>query len=160
MLGHNAVVCGSMQCQLTPRYRHISVDSCRIIYRGTGAAEVGVGLVNAEPHTSARPDSTPRSRHIRPRRGPLLPPSLHSSSLLATAPCCLSLPSAPQQTLTPKCSSRRPDLACQCFPEVMLLPLFQSISLGLLALSLKLWKRGGMLLWYFCRCICVMYDLV
>ena len=74
MLGvseHHAVVLGSARCQLTPRYRHVSADSGRIIYRGTGAAEVGVGLVNAEPHTSAQTDSTSSSGHIRPHRGSL-----------------------------------------------------------------------------------------
>ena len=37
VLGHNAVVCGSAQCQLTPRYHHVSTDSGRIFYRGPGA---------------------------------------------------------------------------------------------------------------------------
>ena len=44
VLGHNVVVSVSAQCQLTPRYRHVNVDSGRIFYRGPEARRARRGL--------------------------------------------------------------------------------------------------------------------
>jgi len=49
------------------------------------------GSLNAEPPDSARPDSTPRSGLLKPRRGPLLLPP----SILKAPALCSSPPTAP-----------------------------------------------------------------
>ena len=65
--------------------------------------------------TSARPDSTPRSGPLKPRRGPLLlPPSILKAPALTSSP-----PHGPHETLAPKCDPRCPDLVSRSFLEVM-----------------------------------------
>jgi len=102
VLEPDTVDCDSVHCQLTPRHCHVTVDCCRKFTVALGPEEVGVGLVNAYPHTSARRDSTPRSGDIRPHRGPLLPPS----SILSFLWCILLSPPLFPRTLNPKCRSR------------------------------------------------------
>ena len=112
-----------------------------------------LGHLTPSLQTSARPDSTPRSGPLRPRRGPLLLPP----SILKTA--CPQIPHGPHETLTPKIDPRCPDLVSRSFLEVMVPPLLQSIHVDVLALSLIMWNHGCIVFWYICVCICKMYGL-
>ena len=113
------------------------------------------GHLTPSHQTSARPDSTSRSGPLRPRRGPLLPPSI------LKPPALLSVSSPPRrhQTLASKIDPRCHDLGSRSFLEVKVPPLLQSIRVDVLTLSLIMWNHGCMVFWYICVCICKMYGL-
>ena len=115
-----------------------------------------LGHLTPSHQTSTRPDSTPRSGLLKPRRGPLLLPP---SNLKPPAGSALRLPLRPHETLTPKSDPRSPDLVSRSFLEVMVPPLLQSIRVDVLVFSLIMWNHGCMVFWYMCICICKMYGL-
>ena len=104
--------------------------------------------------TSPRPDSTPRSGPLRPRRGPLLlPPSILKTAGLLS----FSSPPRRHQTLASKIDPRCHDLGSRSFLEVMVPPLLQSIRVDVLTLSLIMWNHGvwcfGIFVFAFAKCM-------